>query len=281
MGTPNKKQPAYIKAQQLFLQMLANGKFKSGSQIKESAIAKEFYLSRPAVREVLTHAVGWGILEYLPYQGYKVRDITLRDLLEWYEIREAIEPIAARRLADLRTPRVIHSLENYLAKMERSMHEGNTKKMSEFDLKFHITVINNCGNRSMMQLQSTSYFSAMLYFEAASEMLSKYMRLPNATNAELPDEYSSKEFRKKNNKLTLEQHFKMLQSIKEGKPEEAEKNFKDHAHCLVEQASNILKYVGITSTENPSPDLFQDDFQIKILESIIFIYFNINIHNSL
>ena len=105
--------PAGVQALHILLDKLRNNEYPPGTPLRETVLAVEFDLSRNAVREALNRMVGWDIVEYLPFRGYRIRNLSLRDLLEWYELREAIEPIAARRLALIRSRKVVAELEKH------------------------------------------------------------------------------------------------------------------------------------------------------------------------
>lgn len=77
---------------QLIIDRIIAGEFAQGHPVRESKLAKELETSRNVVREALNLIVGMGILEYVPYCGYRTKCFTLQNMLEWYEIREGIEP---------------------------------------------------------------------------------------------------------------------------------------------------------------------------------------------
>jgi DNA-binding GntR family transcriptional regulator len=236
------KIPASILAQQKLLELFREGTFKSGETLKESVLAGQLGVTRPAMREALTQAVGWGIVEYIPYCGYKIRDFTIYDLLECYELREALEPIAAWRIAQTRPQKVISQLESYIENFEQAEKEGDRNKVNRYDYQFHLAVIENCGNRCFARMQSMANFATAFFF---SSNVGEYrFTVKNHTSQMLGDNYTEIEYNELNSKLTIEMHRRMLNSLKEGHADEAEKLFREHAHIQVENLRNIIVYQG-------------------------------------
>lgn len=227
-------------AGEIIIKMLSSGEVESGRALKESVIARTHNLSRSSVREALNLAVGMGIVEYVPFCGYQVRNFTLRDLLEWYEIREAIEPIAARRLAALRPVAVIKELDSFLTKMERAIESSEAAKATDYDLKFHLAVINKCGNSAFTRINKLGYIPSLLFMKSSSRIFEQHYTVPNSTNELLHENYNYEEYETLGKKLTVEMHREMFDSIRDGDPEKAEELFRLHASRLVKNVTNIL-----------------------------------------
>lgn len=249
------KQPAGIIALGLLIEKLKRGEFQAGQPIRESVLAEEFGLSRNAVREALNQIVGWDIFEYIPYCGYRLRKFTLHDFLEWYEMREAIEPIAARRLALLRPPEVIRKLEGYLEEFEAEAASENydSGKLTGIDMNFHLTVVENCGNRRFSHMQTIGYFIVLFFCnKAGSSKLVTYVQ--NSTNQFLPPGFTEKDYTKLNMELTIKKHRKMLDFIIQGKAAEAERCFREHTSVQVSNLQNMIHYLQECNLEEiPSP----------------------------
>jgi DNA-binding GntR family transcriptional regulator len=237
------RKPAALKAIQLLIDKLTNGLLESGQALKESVLAKEFDLSRAAVREALNQAVGWGIFEYVPYCGYRVRKFTSQDILEWYEMREAIEPIAARRIARVRPIQVLNELEEHMLKQEKALKENDLSTSRTEDMKFHLTVVRNCGNRRFAHLQNVGYLGAVFFFDHMTSSPARY-KVAHSTLKHLPKDYTEKDFDAKNVTLTIAKHREMFEAIKGGDTDKAEALFKEHANNQVRNLENIIMYYG-------------------------------------
>src|ERR1700757_5140456 len=80
---------------------IASGELKPDAPISEIPWAKELNMSRTPVREALNQLVAEGLLEQIPNRGTLVVQLKRRDIIELYELREALEVYSARRVAQL------------------------------------------------------------------------------------------------------------------------------------------------------------------------------------
>ncbi len=239
------KKPDSILAQEKLLELFQNGVFKSEETLKESVLATQFGVTRPAMREALNQAVGWGIGEYKAYCGYKIRKFSIYDLLECYEMREALEPIAAARIAQTRPPKVLAMLEEYLEKLEKAFMAGEREQAALYDSKFHLSIIENCGNKSFARMQNISNLAATFY--SSSRFEDEYRHtVMTETASYLGEDFTDQEYDELGIKLTIDMHQKMLDSLKAGNAEDAEKLFKTHAHTQVENLRKIIVFQGNT-----------------------------------
>jgi len=75
--------------------------FKPGERIYEVNLSEQLKVSRTPIREALKALAGEGLLEYIPNRGYHVRQYSVDDIVQAYEIRAALEGLAAKRAAQL------------------------------------------------------------------------------------------------------------------------------------------------------------------------------------
>jgi len=238
------KKPASILAQEKLLELFQNGIFKSEETLKESVLATQFGVTRPAMREALNQAVGWGIVEYKPYCGYKIRKFSIYDLLECYEMREALEPVAAYRLAQVRPPEILTMLEEYLVKLEKAVLADNKEQGALYDSKFHLSVIEHCGNKSFARMQNISNLAATFYINSPADKFRHIVQ--NGTSQFLGESFTDQEYKDLNIKLTIDMHRKMLESLQSGNVKEAENLFREHAHIQVANLRDIIVFQGNT-----------------------------------
>lgn len=238
------KKPASILAQEKLLKLFQNSTFKSEETLKESVLATQFGVTRHAMREALNQAIGWGVVEYKPYCGYRIRKITIYDLLDFYEVREAIEPIAARAIAQTRPRKVLEKLEYYFVKMEEASKgkAENNNDLKLYSSKFHLTVVNNCGNRNFAHMQNISNIIATFYFNSIATNTFYRHNVLNTTASFLGENFTDNEYHELNTKLTIDMHRKMIESLKSGNAEEAEKLFRELAYAQVKNLRNIILF---------------------------------------
>jgi DNA-binding GntR family transcriptional regulator len=79
------------KAYQYIQNRIAEGDLPSGGAISELLLAKELGSSRTPVREAIGQLVSEGLLEQTPNRGTVVVRLTREDIVDLYELREALE----------------------------------------------------------------------------------------------------------------------------------------------------------------------------------------------
>lgn len=88
---------------QVIRERIADHQIAPGAKLVESELADEFGVSRTRVREVLTELELRGLVRREPNRGAVVARLELNEIFAIYDVREALEGMAAR-LATLNTP---------------------------------------------------------------------------------------------------------------------------------------------------------------------------------
>jgi GntR family transcriptional regulator of vanillate catabolism len=84
----------------LIRQKIIAGHFGSGEHLQEVPLSAELGVSRTPVREALVALGQEGLVTYRPNRGYVVREFTLSEILNAYEVRGTLEGLACRLLAE-------------------------------------------------------------------------------------------------------------------------------------------------------------------------------------
>jgi GntR family transcriptional regulator of vanillate catabolism len=79
---------------------ILSGEFRPGERLQEIRLGDRLRVSRTPVRLALQALAGDGLLEYVPNRGYTVRVFDSREILNAFEIRAALEGVAARFAAE-------------------------------------------------------------------------------------------------------------------------------------------------------------------------------------
>lgn len=70
------------------------GKLQPGTRLDEKLLAKRFNVSRTPVREALWHLASSGLVEIRRHQGAIVRQLTLVELVEMFQVMAELEGLA-------------------------------------------------------------------------------------------------------------------------------------------------------------------------------------------
>ena len=147
---------------------IISGKYKPGDWLRQEDIATQLGVSMTPVREGLDLLVSAGLVERVPYRGVRVREMSIKDVVEAYGLRLILEAIIAQEAAKNITPeRVAH-----LQKMLNEMKKHNTLKEVPSERKssreFHSTIAEATKNDLLIKLYAmvSNAFPDWLLYEA-------------------------------------------------------------------------------------------------------------------
>lgn len=178
---------------------IVHGTYRPNQRLVETELADELGASRTPVREALQRLASEG-LTLKSRHGWQVREFTLAEIREIYEVRAALEGYAARLAASRIGPQQIKQLEKIIAEQRKLTRRAQIPRPAVVDLndRFHDAVIAASGNErlvGMLQSNRMYYFNyqvAALYTEEQTvaslddhEWLVEALRRHNADKAEL------------------------------------------------------------------------------------------------
>lgn len=135
---------------------LLNGELKPGEALVETELAERLQISRTPVREALLKLSKEGLIEIFPGRGAFVSRITLKDMKELYEIREALEGIAARLASQQVDVSELHKFQVMFDQAEKAKSDDDyLKKINVAGDKLHDYIIATCGNDRIIQIINT------------------------------------------------------------------------------------------------------------------------------
>src|SRR6478735_7389624 len=80
-------------------ELIISGDFAPGSRLRERELSQSLEVSRVPVREALQQLEAEGFIDTSPRRGATVKQITLRDVNELFDVRLSLEVLAARLAA--------------------------------------------------------------------------------------------------------------------------------------------------------------------------------------
>lgn len=124
---------------------IVNGYFKPGDRLVERDLCAQLGVSRTIVREVLRHLEAEGVVANVPNRGPIVAQLDLDEAKQIYEIRGALEGMAARLCAERRDPATIAALEQALKGIRDSYTQGNMPGVLANTTAFYQTLFGKVG----------------------------------------------------------------------------------------------------------------------------------------
>ena len=125
---------------------IIDGTYKPGDRIVERDVAAQFEVSRLPVREALRMLDSEGFVEMLPTRGVIVKKLARRDVLELFDVREALESLAFRRAAERATKKDLARLIAMRNRAHRAIVAADDATLHELNEQFHDTVNELAGN---------------------------------------------------------------------------------------------------------------------------------------
>jgi DNA-binding GntR family transcriptional regulator len=135
-------------AERLRAQIVA-GELESGSKLRQVEIARRFGVSTTPVREALAALQREGLVRLHPQRGAVVFVPTVEDLREHYEIRAALEALAAARTAERFEERWAAPLETWLDEMQTG---PEAMRYLELNQRFHTQLYEHCGRPRLVEM---------------------------------------------------------------------------------------------------------------------------------
>ena len=247
----------------MLLDMFMGGGLSANAPLRESVLAKRFGLTRPAMREALSQAVGWGIVEYVSYCGFRIRDFTLADLRDWMELRDAVESTAARRLATERPEKPLGDLKRLLEQAEAAFRDGDHARFNRLDCDFHLDIIRASGNRKFTSPAILCYTAVLLSGYHQREMSQMDMALGiGEFDPFEPVHGNYEEYLVYNEGQCCLRHKDILLSIFRGDPDSAERLVHAHVRMSIKRMQRAIVQFG--------PDLRMSELAAKFSEDCFF-----------
>jgi phosphonate utilization transcriptional regulator len=136
--------PAAVQAE--IEQLILGGELPAGHRINEVALALRFRTSRGPVREALRALEECGLVRAERNRGVFVREVTLAEADEVYDLREVLDELVGRRLAVQATPPQLARLQQHVAEMERAVAARDVGTYHQLNLRFHEMLVDFVGN---------------------------------------------------------------------------------------------------------------------------------------
>lgn len=149
-GTPTRAQFAYSAIRDMILA----GRVPGGGKLVEAELGKQLDLSRTPVREALKRLEADGLIENTGGRGLTVATLSQDQIAELFELREAIEGMAARLAAQRAGYQDILNLRRLIEEQD-SIPISDIQRVLSADDRFHRAVHVAAHNRYVLQASET------------------------------------------------------------------------------------------------------------------------------
>lgn len=125
---------------------VADGRFLPGQRLIERELCETLAISRPLLREALRQIEAEGLIRHVAPRGLEVVTILIDDARHIYELRLALEGLAAAGFVRHANDAQRRDLDAAMAAIEDATLENTPQSMRLAKNRFYEIVIQNCGN---------------------------------------------------------------------------------------------------------------------------------------
>jgi DNA-binding GntR family transcriptional regulator len=130
-------------------QEIQHGTLAPGTRLRQNDVAQRFGVSTTPVREAFAQLQAEGLVRIDPHRGAVVFHPTVDDVLEFYEIREALESLAVSHAIPNLRREVARDLGNVIDRMRRT---EDARKWLQLNDQFHLRLYEAAGRPRLSTL---------------------------------------------------------------------------------------------------------------------------------
>lgn len=149
------------------------GAIPPGSQLRLKDLSAQLGVSFSPIREALRQLEILGLVEHLPYRGTRVSLLTLEEMRETYEIREALESLSVRRAAERFSGEDVSACRAALDEIEQGYAEDDGKRITQANTAFHLAIAKAARSAALFRsiaavCETSERYSASLFLRPGS-----------------------------------------------------------------------------------------------------------------
>ena len=132
--------------------MIFDGSVRVGERLNESTLAAHFGTSRGPLREALQALGEQGLVSFTRNRGAFVRQISVVEADELYDLRAALDDEVGRKLAITLRDDESAVLETLLRTMDKEAKAGDIRRYYPNNLRFHDLLVTYAGNARLAEI---------------------------------------------------------------------------------------------------------------------------------
>lgn len=133
---------------------ILSGELKADARLVIHQLAVSYDSSDIPVREALKELAAEDLIEMSPHKGSRVKRLSVKEMQDMLEIRQNLEPLAARLAAENATPELITALEDIHKRSEKAAKAENYSEYSNINREFHQLIVEASDNTYLKKILS-------------------------------------------------------------------------------------------------------------------------------
>ncbi|GBF32837.1 regulator PutR [Desulfocucumis palustris] len=195
---------------------IIQGRLKPGERLMEIQLADEMGVSRTPIREAIRKLELEGFVVMVPRKGAYVAGISVKDIVDVFEVRAALEALAAGLAAERITPDELEELERSLVVISEVSSKEDIDAIVATDTSFHELIYRASRNERLFQI--------VIHLK---EQIQRF----RTTSLSQPGR----------SKDALEEHRKMVEAISDRNAELAQSLAREHIENAEQSMLNALR----------------------------------------
>ena len=146
---------AVTSADKTFLQLrvdIVEGAIPAGNKLSETELSTKYQVSRAVIREAINRLESCHLVERKANVGARIVSLTPEGLIQLYQVREALEGMAARLAAKNMSDEEIADLTALLDNHFQTVKGGESYYQEAGDLDFHYRIILGSKNQHLIEV---------------------------------------------------------------------------------------------------------------------------------
>jgi len=131
---------------------IINGTLKPGERLMEVQLAEDMGVSRTPVREAIRKLELDGFVLMVPRKGAYVAGISTKEIADVFEVRAALESLAAGLAAERITDEELGDLQRLMVGVNISSEAGDLERVVQSDTDFHDLIFKASRNNRLVQI---------------------------------------------------------------------------------------------------------------------------------
>jgi DNA-binding GntR family transcriptional regulator len=131
---------------------ILSGNLKPGQKLVEKELSEKLGVSRTPLREAIRMLEVEGLVESIPNRGSRVASITIKDIINLYELRINLEGLATRKSVPYLTKEMFKKLHDIQNQIRKAAADQQWKEVDVLNQKFHALLLSVGDNDRLLAL---------------------------------------------------------------------------------------------------------------------------------
>lgn len=140
-------------AEHMLREMIFSGELQPGVRIYADETADRLGISPIPVREALRSLASRGLVEAIPQRGFRVRPADRDDFSETYQLRELLDPYAAKLAVPRMDGVALEAMDRAFDRLADTIRNDDVDNYDADHLGFHFSIYNHSGSRWLIDIQ--------------------------------------------------------------------------------------------------------------------------------